>query len=88
MKRRILSLHNLKSNVYAKRWGEAQEMRANYGENLRKTIRSVNSPRSQPNCGLHPLIHTLLEFNLAQYIVGYQGGGWNQVVLPWKPGTL
>jgi len=58
MKRRILSLHNLKSNVYAKRWGEAQEMRANYGENLRKTIRSVNSPRSRPNCGLHPLIHT------------------------------
>jgi hypothetical protein len=44
MKRRILSLHNSSSNVYAKRWGEAQEMRANYGENLRKTIRRVNSP--------------------------------------------
>ena len=24
---------------------------------------------------LHPLIHTLLEFTLAQYIVGCQGGG-------------
>ena len=27
------------------------------------------------DCGLHPLIHTLLEFNLAQYIVGFQGKG-------------
>jgi hypothetical protein len=44
MKTRILSSHNSGSNVYAKMWGEAQEMRANYGENLRKTIRSVNSP--------------------------------------------
>jgi len=69
MKRRILSLHNLRSNVYAKRLGEAQEMRANYGENLRKTIRSVNSPRSQQKFILHPLIHTLLEFNPAQYVV-------------------
>ena len=25
------------------------------------------------NCGLHPLIHTLLDFNLAQSIVGSQG---------------
>jgi len=27
------------------------------------------------NCGLHPLIHTLLEFNLAQDICFYQHGG-------------
>jgi len=26
------------------------------------------------NCGLHPLIHTRLEFNLAQDIEGCQGG--------------
>jgi hypothetical protein len=71
MKRRILSLHNLKSNVYAKRWGEAQEMRANYGENLQKTIRSVNSPRSQPNCGLHPLIHTFPTRRISTKYCGY-----------------
>ena len=31
-------------------------------------IRNVNSPRSLRKCGLHPLIHSLLEFNLAQDI--------------------
>jgi hypothetical protein len=64
-------LHNLRSNVYAKRWGEAQEMRANYGENLRKTIRSVNSPRSQRKFRLHP---TQLEFSLVQDIWFCQRG--------------
>ena len=29
----------------------------------------------QYGCGLHPLIHTLLEITLAQYIVGCQGKG-------------
>ena len=27
------------------------------------------------NCGLHPLIHTLLEYTRTQYIVVSQGGG-------------
>jgi len=36
---------------------------------------NVNSPRSKQKFRLHPLIHTQLEFNLAQYIVGCQGGG-------------
>jgi len=29
-------------------------------------MRNVNSPRSQQNYALHPLIHTLLGFTLAQ----------------------
>jgi len=31
-------------------------------------IRKLKSPRSQQECTLHPLIHTLLESNLAQDI--------------------
>jgi len=31
-------------------------------------VRNTNSPRSSSNCGLHPLIHTLLEFTLAQNV--------------------
>ncbi len=38
-------------------------------------IRNVNSPRSLRKCGLHPLIHTLLKFNLAQDFGGGQAGG-------------
>ena len=38
-------------------------------------MRNVAPPRSLEKCGLHPLIHTLLEFTLAQYIVGCQGKG-------------
>jgi hypothetical protein len=30
---------------------------------------NVDPPRSLEKCGLHPLIHTLLEFNLPQDIV-------------------
>jgi len=37
-------------------------------------IRNVNSPQPLPNCGLHPLIHTLLESNLVQDVEGFQGG--------------
>jgi hypothetical protein len=32
----------------------------------------VNSPRSKQNFILHPLIHTLLDFNLSQNAVGGQ----------------
>ncbi len=38
-------------------------------------MRNANLPLLQQKFRLHPLIHTLLEFNLAQYIVGCQGGG-------------
>ena len=35
-------------------------------------IRSVNSPRSKLKCRLHPLIHTLLDFSVAQDLEGCQ----------------
>jgi hypothetical protein len=38
-------------------------------------MRDVNSPRSRRKFTLHPLIYTLLEITLAQYIVGCQGKG-------------
>ncbi len=38
-------------------------------------MRNAAPPRSLSKCGLHPLIHTLLEITLAQYIVGCQGKG-------------
>jgi len=37
-------------------------------------IVNIKSPQLQRNCRLHPLIHTRLEFNLAQDIEGCQGG--------------
>jgi hypothetical protein len=30
-----------------------------------------NSLRSEQNCGLHPLIHSLLELTLVQYVVSH-----------------
>lgn len=33
---------------------------------------NLDSPLAMQNYKLHPLIHTPLEFNLAQYIVGCQ----------------
>ena len=38
-------------------------------------IGNLKPLQSHPNCELHPLIHTLLEFNLAQDILFYQHGG-------------
>ena len=35
---------------------------------MHKMIRNVNPPQSQPKWALHPLIHTFLKSNLAQYI--------------------
>jgi len=37
-------------------------------------------PHVQQNFTLHPLIHTLLKFNLAQYVVGFRSNNTSQLV--------
>jgi len=44
-------------------------MQIGYGQTQKIEVRYDNSASPGQDCALHPLIHTLLEFNLAQDVV-------------------